>query len=58
MNHKFSEEQISTLVQNIPKYMYIKIELANRIKSGELEVGARLSTEKEMCDQYGCSRFT
>ena len=52
MNHMFSEEQISTLVQNIPKYMYIKIELANRIKSGELEVGARLSTEKEMCDQY------
>lgn len=58
MNHMFSEEQISTLVQNIPKYMYIKIELANRIKSGELEVGARLSTEKEMCDQYGCSRLT
>ena len=25
MNHMFSEEQISALVQNIPKYVYIKI---------------------------------
>lgn len=58
MNHMFSEEQISALVQNIPKYMYIKIELTNRIKSGELEVGAKLHTEKEMCDRYGCSRLT
>ena len=56
MNHMFSEEQISALVQNIPKYVYIKIALTNRIKSGELEVGAKLSTEKEMCDLYGCSR--
>ena len=53
MNHMFSEEQISALVQNIPKYVYIKIALTNRIKSGELEVGAKLSTEKEMCDLYG-----
>ena len=58
MNHMFSEEQISALVQNIPKYVYIKIALTNRIKSGELEVGAKLSTEKEMCDLYGCSRLT
>lgn len=55
MNHMFSEE---ALVQNIPKYVYIKIALTNRIKSGELEVGAKLSTEKEMCDLYGCSRLT
>ena len=41
MNHMFSEEQISALVQNIPKYVYIKIALTNRIKSGELEVGQR-----------------
>ena len=34
MNHMFSEEQISALVQNIPKYVYIKIALTNRIKSG------------------------
>ena len=33
MNHMFSEEQISALVQNIPKYVYIKIALTNRIKS-------------------------
>ena len=58
MNHMFSEEQISALVQNIPKYVYIKIALTNRIKSGELEVGAKLSTEKEMCALYGCSRLT
>lgn len=58
MNHMFSEEQTSALVQNIPKYVYIKIALTNRIKSGELEVGAKLSTEKEMCDLYGCSRLT
>ena len=58
MNHMFSDEQISALVQNIPKYMYIKIALTNRIKSGELEVGAKLATEKEMCDLYGCSRLT
>ena len=58
MNHMFSEEQISALVQNIPTYVFIKIALTNRIKSGELEVGAKLSTEKEMCDLYGCSRLT
>ncbi len=58
MNQFFSEDQISMLVQNIPKYMYIKIALTNRIKSGELAVGDQLATEKEMCIQYGCSRLT
>lgn len=58
MNKIFSEDQISILVQNIPKYMYIKISLTNKIKSGELAVGDKLATEKEMCDAYACSRLT
>ena len=53
MNHMFSEEQISALVQNIPKYVYIKIALTNRIKSGELEVGAKLSTDWIFCTARG-----
>ncbi len=55
MNHMFSEEQISALVQNIPKYVYIKIALTNRIKSGELEVGAKLSTEKKCVTCMGAA---
>ena len=58
MNQMFSDEQISAMVQNIPKYMYIKLALTNRIKSGELAVGAKLPTEKEMCSLYACSRLT
>lgn len=58
MNHVFSEEQISMLVQNIPKYMYIKLTLINQIQTGELPVGMKLPTEKEMCLSYACSRLT
>jgi len=58
MNNVFSEEQISMLVQNIPKYMYIKLALANKIQTGELPIGSKLATEKEMCATYACSRLT
>lgn len=58
MNNVFSEEQISMLVQNIPKYMYIKLSLSNKIQTGELPVGSKLATEKEMCATYSCSRLT
>ncbi|MBR4289655.1 MAG: GntR family transcriptional regulator [Oscillospiraceae bacterium] len=58
MNNIFSEEQISMIVQNIPKYMYIKLVLINKIQTGELSVGVKLPTEKEMCAAYDCSRLT
>ncbi len=58
MNNIFSEEQIAMLVQNIPKYMYIKLALVNKIQTGELPVGIKLPTEKEMCSAYACSRLT
>lgn len=58
MNNAFSEEQISLMLQNIPKYMYIKLSLTNKIKTGELPIGAKLPTEKEMCVAYACSRLT
>ncbi len=58
MNNLFSEDQISMIFQNIPKYMYIKISLINKLKSGELVEGDKLSTEKELCENYGCSRLT
>jgi len=55
MNHMFSEEQISALVQNIPKYVYIKIALTNRIKSGELEVGASCQRKKKCVTCMGAA---
>lgn len=58
MNNVFSKEQITMLVQNIPKYMYIKLTLVNKIQTGELPVGIKLPTEKEMCVAYACSRLT
>lgn len=58
MNDHFSADQISMLIQNIPRYMYIKIDLTNKIKSGELPIGAKLDTERKMCNYYGCSRIT
>lgn len=58
MNTVFSEDQISMLVEKIPKYMYIKLALTNKIKSGELAVGDKLATESEMCQTYACSRLT
>lgn len=58
MNNVFSEEQIAMLVQNVPKYMYIKVALLNKIQTGELPVGIKLPTEKEMCAAYACSRLT
>lgn len=58
MNQIFSEDQISTLVQKVPKYVYIKIALTNSIKSGEIEIGSKLLTEKQLCELYGCSRLT
>ena len=58
MNNIFSDDQISMIFQNIPKYMYIKISLTNKLKSGELVEGDKLPTETELCDSYGCSRLT
>lgn len=58
MNNLFSEDQISMIFQNIPKYMYIKIALINKLKSGELSEGDKLPTEKKLCDEYNCSRLT
>lgn len=58
MNNVFSDEQISMIVQNIPKYMYIKLALTNKIQTGELSVGVKLPTEKELCSAYACSRLT
>ena len=58
MNNIFTDDQISMIFQNIPKYMYIKISLTNKLKSGELVEGDKLPTETELCDSYGCSRLT
>lgn len=58
MDTIFTNDQLSMIVQNIPKYMYIKLALVNRIKTGELSVGAKLPSEKELCDAYACSRLT
>lgn len=58
MNTLFSEDQISAIVQNIPKYMYIKMALINKLKSGELIEGQKLPSEQKLCDEYGSSRLT
>lgn len=58
MNNQFSNEQISMIFQNIPKYMYVKLSLINKLKSGELAEEDRLPTEKNLCDSYNCSRLT
>lgn len=43
-----------------PGLLYTQVEnsLRQKIISGELEVGARLPTEQELCEQFGVSRIT
>lgn len=54
----YSDEQISYLFQSVPKYAYIKMDITNKIKSGELAVGDKIETESSLCSSYGCSRLT
>ncbi len=54
----YSDEQISYLFKSVPKYAYIKMDITNRIKSGELAVGDKIETESSLCSSYGCSRLT
>ncbi len=53
-----SADQISYLVDSIPKYAYIKMDLMNKIKSGEIAVGGKIETETNLCKTYACSRLT
>lgn len=53
-----SADQISYLVDKVPKYAYIKMSLINRIKSGELAVGNKIETESDLGKAYNCSRLT
>ena len=56
--NKYSPDQISYLVDNVPKYAYIKMDMMNRIKSGEISVGEKIETEANLCHLYNCSRLT
>lgn len=40
------------------KYAQIRADLEHAIRSGELPPGAKLPTERELCDKYGVSRAT
>ena len=42
----------------IPLYYQLQRDLAERIRSGEFQVGAALPTEKQICTTYGVSRIT
>lgn len=42
----------------IPMYLQVKVELENKIKSGELKAGDRIYSENELCQRYGVSRIT
>jgi GntR family transcriptional regulator len=41
-----------------PKYMLVFDDLSERIRSGVFPVGSTLPTEKELCAEFGISRYT
>lgn len=53
-----SDDQIPALIASIPKYTYIKLDLSNKIKLGQLTPGQKIPTEEELCKTYNCSRLT
>ena len=58
MFENYSQDMISILVNSVPKYVKVENDLMNRIKSGELVMGDKIPTEKELCESYACSRQT
>jgi GntR family transcriptional regulator len=44
--------------QDSPSYLYIHSELARRIKDGEYPAGAKLPTEAELAEEFGCAAGT
>ena len=58
MFDNYPNEILSMLVNSVPKYVKVENDLMNRIKSGELVIGAKVPTEMELCEAYSCSRQT
>jgi DNA-binding GntR family transcriptional regulator len=52
--------QIMSLTQNegVPRYQAIAVDLRTEITSGAMDIGAKLTTEMELCDSYDVSRCT
>jgi len=45
-------------VQNPAAYLHIQSVLARRIRGGEYPAGAKLPTERELADEFGCGPDT
>lgn len=43
---------------NVPSYFLIEFGIRDRILSGQLQPGAKLPTERDLCDQFGVSVMT
>lgn len=54
----FSDNQINALINSVPKFIYIKMDISNKIGLGQLKPGEKIMTEEELCKYYNCSRLT